>query len=76
MDLDAEAVVLGLHTHRPELLDHGLRVGQALRELWPERLAGPDLERVQAGLTSLPERPRDEPEVGCAVVGSLQQWTQ
>ena len=76
MDLDAKAVVLRLHTDGSELLDHSLGVGQSLGKLRAERVAGPDLQGVEACLATFPERARDEAEVGGAVISGLQHGSQ
>ena len=76
MNLDAKAVVLRLHADHPELLDHGLGIGKALRELGAERMTRPDLQRLEPGLAGVPERARDQAEVGGAVVGTLQDGPQ
>ena len=76
MNLDAQAVVLRLHTHRPELLDHGLRIWESLRKLWTQRMARPDLQRFESSLARIPERPRNLSEVGRSVVGTLKNRSQ
>src|SRR5690348_8014525 len=72
MYLHAKAVVLRLHADGAELLDHRLWIREALGQLRPERMTGSDLQRLQPGLARLPERARDEAEVGRAVVRTLQ----
>ena len=72
MDLDAKAVVLRLHADGAELFDHRFRVGQSLRQLRAEGVAGLDLQRFETGLPTFPERARDEPQIGGAVIGGLQ----
>ncbi len=76
MNLDAKAVVLRLHADGPELLDHSLRIRKALRKLRPQWMPGPDLQRLQPSLAGVPERARDETEIGCAVVRTLQDGPQ
>jgi len=76
VDLDAEAVVLGLDGHQPELLDHCFRVRQALCELTPNRPAHRDLERCDRFFTIGPESFRDQAEVGDAVVSAFQHRAQ
>src|SRR5260370_17754031 len=76
VDLDAQAVVLGLHADEPQLLDHRLRVGKALRKLRSERVTGPDLQRVEALLSLLPECVGDQAEVGGPVVGGLEDGSE
>ena len=76
MNLDSEAVVLGLDAHHPELLYDGLWIGKTLGKLAAERLANGDLEGVKSLLTFGPERPGDQAQVGGPVVGGFQDRSQ
>src|SRR5438128_4189920 len=76
VDLHPDAVVLGLDRNQTKPLDHGLGVGEALRELASNRASDGDLECVDRAFATRPEGLRDQAEVGYPVVGALQYRSQ
>src|SRR5256884_9362848 len=71
VDLNPDAVVFRLDGYQSQPLDHGLRVGQALGKLTPDRPSDGDLERVDLALPTGPEGLRDQAEVSYPVVSAF-----
>ena len=76
MNLDAEAVVLGLDSNEAELLDDRLWVRKAFSQLAAKRFPDCDFQSIQPALTLGPQSSGDQTEVGSPVVSAFEQWSK